>query len=137
MRAEPRSFAMSRLLRTTLGLQAAYYLLTGLWPWVHLASFEAVTGPKTDDWLVRTVGLLAAAIGLSLAIASRQRDVTPATLALAGASAVAFASIDVGYVLVGRISPVYLADALVEVVLLMLLLAGWMRRRRQPAPGAP
>jgi hypothetical protein len=43
--------------------QAAYYLMTGLWPLFHRRSFEAVTGPKTDYWLVRTVGVLVAAIG--------------------------------------------------------------------------
>jgi hydrogenase/urease accessory protein HupE len=119
---------MSPLLRATLWLQAGYYLLTGLWPWLHLASFEAVTGPKTDDWLVRTVGLLVAVIGLSLAVAARQRQATPATMVLAIGTALAFLAIDVGYVLVGRIPPVYLADALAEVVLLVLLLAG--RRQR-------
>ena len=33
-----------------LAFQSAYYGLTGTWPILHLASFEAVTGPKTDDW---------------------------------------------------------------------------------------
>jgi hypothetical protein len=42
--------------RRILALQALYYLATGLWPLVHLPSFEAVTGPKTDDWLVHMVG---------------------------------------------------------------------------------
>jgi hypothetical protein len=52
-----------------LGFQAAYYCLTGIWPLLHLASFEAVTGPKTDDWLVKMVGLLAAVIGATLGVA--------------------------------------------------------------------
>ena len=39
-----------------LRVQGSYYLVTGLWPLVHLASFEAITGPKVDaggaagDW---------------------------------------------------------------------------------------
>jgi hypothetical protein len=49
--------------RSVLRAQGGYYLVTGLWPLVHLASFEAITGPKVDDWLVRMVGLLAAVIG--------------------------------------------------------------------------
>lgn len=49
-----------------------YYVVTGLWPLIHLTSFEAVTGPKTDDWLVHMVGLLAASIGLALLHASYQ-----------------------------------------------------------------
>ena len=50
-------------------LQATYYILTGLWPLVHFSSFELVTGPKTDDWLVRMVGLLVVLIGVTLAVA--------------------------------------------------------------------
>ena len=47
-------------------LQGIYYLLTGLFPFVHFGAFEALTGRKRDRWLVRTVGLLAAVIGLTL-----------------------------------------------------------------------
>lgn len=36
----------------------AYYLFAGAWPLVHMDSFEAVTGPKPDEFLVRTVGLI-------------------------------------------------------------------------------
>jgi hypothetical protein len=53
-------------MRGMIVVQAAYYLITGLWPLVSLRTFEMVTGPKTDDWLVRMVGLLAAAIGAAL-----------------------------------------------------------------------
>ncbi|MGQ0534782.1 MAG: hypothetical protein ACT4PT_01775 [Methanobacteriota archaeon] len=38
--------------RLVASVQTAYYLAMGGWPLVHRASFEAVTGPKTDDWLV-------------------------------------------------------------------------------------
>ena len=31
--------------------QGAFYAVSGLWSIVHLRSFEAVTGPKRDDWL--------------------------------------------------------------------------------------
>jgi hypothetical protein len=121
---------MSPLLRLTLSLQASYYLLTGIWPIVHLASFEAVTGPKTDDWLVRTVGAFAMVIGASLAVAARQRDTTPVTIVLAAGAALAFLTVDVAYVLVGRISPIYLADALAEAVLLAMLFVGRRQRSR-------
>ena len=115
---------MSPLLRTALALQSGFYLLTGIWPIVHLPSFEAVTGPKVDDWLVRTVGALVIAIGLSLGIAARRRDVSAPTLVLAAASALAFITIDVVYVSIGRIRPIYLADALAEAALLVMLFLG-------------
>jgi hypothetical protein len=41
--------------------QGVYYLLTGVWPLPSIGSFQRVTGPKTDLWLVRTVGVLVAA----------------------------------------------------------------------------
>ena len=103
--------------------QGAYYLLTGLWPLVHMASFEAVTGPKTDDWLVRMVGLLAVTIGATLVMAARQWRGTLDTIVLAVASAMAFTAVDVWYVLEGQISRIYLADAAVEIGLVVLLLS--------------
>ena len=118
------------LLRATLALQSAYYLLTGVWPILHMPSFEAVTGPKADDWLVRTVGALVIAIGLSLGVAARRREAPVPVLVLAAASAVAFIAVDVVYVSVGRISPIYLADAAAEAGLLLLLALGYRRTRR-------
>jgi len=118
------------LLRATLALQSAYYLLTGVWPILHMPSFEAVTGPKADDWLVRTVGALVIAIGLSLGVAARRREAPVPVLVLAAASAVAFIAVDVVYVSVGRISPIYLADAVAEAGLLLLLALGYRRTRR-------
>ena len=39
-------------------VQAGYFVVTGVWPIVHMRSFLAVTGPKTDLWLVKTIGVL-------------------------------------------------------------------------------
>ena len=47
---------IARTERTLLASQGAFYLAAGLWPIVHRSSFERATGPKTDFWLVRTVG---------------------------------------------------------------------------------
>ena len=81
-------------LKQALRLQGLYYLVTGLWPLIHLASFEAVTGPKTDDWLVKMVGLLAAAIGAALLTAARQSSRgSSEILVLAVGSAGAFAAV--------------------------------------------
>jgi len=105
--------------RRLIAFQAAYYLAAGLWPLVHLPSFEAVTGSKTDDWLVHMVGLLAAVIGAALGVAvAHERQGAAEIVVLAAGAALAFAGIDFWYVLSGTISPIYLADALVELVLL-------------------
>jgi hypothetical protein len=46
----------ARLLSRAHGL---FNVVSGLWPLMHLPSFEAVCGPKADRWLERTVaGLL-------------------------------------------------------------------------------
>jgi ABC-type dipeptide/oligopeptide/nickel transport system permease subunit len=115
--------------RRLLAFQSAYYVATGLWPIVHLPSFETITGPKTDDWLVHTVGLLAMAIGIPLGVAAaRDRVHATEVVMLATGAALAFGTIDLWYGLTGRISAVYLADAAVELALLV-----GMALTRQPA----
>jgi hypothetical protein len=100
-------------------VQGWYYLLTGIWPLVHYPSFEAVTGPKTDVWLVKTVGVLIIPIGLAL-IAGRKKPEFPIVL-LATASAAGFAGIDIYYSLSGTIKWIYLLDAAAQIMLLI----GW------------
>jgi uncharacterized membrane protein SirB2 len=113
---------MPRIVRLVLTVQAAYYLVTGIWPILHIASFEAVSGPKTDDWLVRMVALLVVVIGATLWVAVRRRTWSQEIRVLAIGSALAFAAIDIRYALGGRISPIYLADAGVELAFVALLL---------------
>jgi hypothetical protein len=99
----------------TLALgQGVYFVATGVWPLLHMRSFEAVTGPKVDKWLVKTVGALVAVIGGVLVSAAARRHVTPDTAGLAIGSAAALGAIDVIYAGKGRIAPIYLADAAVE-----------------------
>jgi hypothetical protein len=103
-------------------LQGAYYIVSGLWPIVSLRSFEWVTGPKTDGWLVKMVGLLAAVIGAVLA--GRAARGEQPDIALGVGSAAAFGVIDVVYASRGRISPIYLADAAGEAALIGAWAAG-------------
>ena len=119
--------------RVIMRLQGVYYIITGLWPVVSIYSFELVSGPKTDDWLVKMVGLLAASIGLALLVAARGARPSVEGIVLGVVSALSFTAIDVFYVLDGTLLGVYLLDALLEVCIVVLLLAGWMvgRRRRR------
>jgi len=94
--------------------QGVYFAATGTWPIVDMRSFEAVTGPKVDKWLVRTVGVLVAAIGGALISAGARRAVTPEIAGLAIGSAAGLGLIDVIYASRGRISKIYLADAAAE-----------------------
>ena len=54
------------LARAVAAGQGVYYLVTGIWPLVHMGSFQRVTGPKVDGWLVQTAGVLITAIGATL-----------------------------------------------------------------------
>lgn len=102
--------------------QGIYYVVAGIWPIFSIGTFMLITGPKTDIWLVRTVGLLLVAVGAALCLAARRRSFLPEIIVLAVGSALALTLIEVVYVLNGTISPIYLLDALVEV----LLIAGWL-----------
>jgi hypothetical protein len=107
--------------------QGLFYVATGVWPLIDIVSFQMVTGPKTDLWLVRTVGVLVTVVGAVLIMASRMRRVTPEIVVLAVGSALGLAAIDLRYALTGRISAVYLADAVVEIGLALAWWAAWRR----------
>ena len=101
--------------------QAGYFLLTGLWPILHIRSFLRVTGPKHDLWLVKTVGLLIAVVGAVVALAAYRRAVSPEIVVLAAGSAAGLMAVDVVYVARRVISKIYLADAVAEA----LIVAAW------------
>jgi energy-converting hydrogenase Eha subunit E len=103
---------------TLAWIQGGWFVITGMWPIVSLRSFERVTGPKTDAWLVRTVGVLVIAIGVSL-IAGASSGALSMAPVLGVASAAGLGVIDVWYASRRVIAPVYLADALVEATFVM------------------
>jgi energy-converting hydrogenase Eha subunit E len=109
-------------------VQGAYYLVTGIWPLVSIASFQFVTGPKTDLWLVKTVGVLIAVIGVGLLIAAYRRRTTLEIRLIAIGSALGLIAIDVGYVFLDVIPPIYLLDAVVELVLVVWWGVLWKRQ---------
>lgn len=117
--------------------QGIFYIATGLWPIVHLRSFEAVTGPKLEGWLVKTVGALIAVVGGTLLAAGLRRRVHPELLSLAAGSAASLAAVDLVYS-PQRISPVYLLDAVVEGALVtgwgVAAARLWKHRPIQPPP---
>ncbi|CAN5851254.1 hypothetical protein BH23CHL8_BH23CHL8_10480 [soil metagenome] len=108
----------------------------GAWPLVSMRTFELVTGPKHDDWLVRTVGGLSVAIGVGLVAGSRHAH---AVRPLGVASAATFLAADVIGVGSGRLRPVYLLDAVAETAILggwaVATIAGGVRRSRRRAAG--
>jgi hypothetical protein len=100
--------------RTLAGAHACYLIVTGLWPVVHRASFERVTGPKRDFWLVRVVGGLVAASGVALALPVVRGRRSPEAQTLAAGSGVVLAVADVW---AGRNeSKMYFADLPLQVL---------------------
>jgi hypothetical protein len=101
--------------------QALLYGTTGVWPLVSMRSFEAVTGPKEEDWLVETFGAVLAVVGATFALAAARGRVTRELRTLGIGCAAALAAADVLFVAQRRISPVYLLDAAAEAA----LIAAW------------
>jgi hypothetical protein len=104
------------MFRVTVTAQAIYALITGVWPLIHITSFLEVTGPKTDIWLVKTVGALLIPVSacLSLFVFIRALDKRPAVL-LGGLCSIAFICIDFYYALTDVISDVYLLDGIIQI----------------------
>jgi hypothetical protein len=112
-------------------VQGAYYVVTGAVPLVSMALFEAITGEKTDDWLVVMVGLLTVAIGLHLVRTIRRRGDPGDVRFLGIASALSFGAMDAWVFWTGAGSAAYLVDLFVELALIAL----WLGARRSRHPG--
>jgi hypothetical protein len=98
--------------------QGIFYAITGFWPILSRETFEKVTGPKHDFWLVNTVGVIIGSIGLMMISAGYNRRVTPEIRGIGMSAAAGLTAIDIVYVKKKRISPVYLLDAAAETILI-------------------
>lgn len=101
-------------------LQGIYWTITGVWPILHMPSFLWVTGPKTDLWLVRTVGILITVVGLVLLVPGFRNRVTAEVkwLGIGGAAGLGFVS--AFYSLNDVIWDIYLLDAVAELIIILL-----------------
>ena len=105
---------------TAASVEGWFYAVSGLWSVINIRSFEWITGPKVDRWLVKTVGLLLTVIG-GVQIAAAKKQEVPQELAILGVGApLALFLIDVTYVAKRRISKVYLLDAMAQLGLIGL-----------------
>jgi hypothetical protein len=126
-------------------LQGSYFFLTGIWPIVHLRSFLWVTGPKTDHlvtgreedhWLLMTVSVLIVSVGLTLLVSAYRRSVSAEIATLAIAASLGLTAIDVIYVARQVIWPIYLLDAVIEVILISAWLVALAAQPRLWRPAA-
>lgn len=101
----------------------AFNVVGGLWPLLHLRSFEWVFGPKKDVWLQRTTGGLLVSAGLAQ-LAAAPAPGGPAHARRIGlGTALTLLAIDLVYVPTGRIRPTYLLDAAMQTG----WIAAWLR----------
>ncbi|WII71478.1 hypothetical protein QJS83_13495 [Bdellovibrio sp. 22V] len=108
------------LLKALLLTQGMYYLLTGVWPLVHMRSFEKVTGPKTDHWLVKTVGILITVTAVILLLAAYRGALISWELQyLAIGNLLVLSAVDIIYVLRRVIWKIYLVDAGISMIFLL------------------
>lgn len=123
--------------RVALG-QGAFWIGAGLWPMLHLKSFEAVTGPKVDGWLARSFGAMMAVVGSALVVGGARRPVRLETKYLAAASALCLGALDTYFVARRRIRSTYLFDAAVQAGFLTAWAALFVstRRGRAAAPSS-
>lgn len=105
------------MISTIALIQGTYYFLTGVWPLFSIKTFEKVSGPKTDDWLVQTVGLLIAVSGAVFLYAGWNKIISTELMILAVGDALALMAVDCVFVSLGQISRIYLLDALAELIL--------------------
>ena len=111
--------------------QGVFYLITGLWPLFSRRTFEKVTGPKVDFWLVQTAGVLISVIGSVLISAGLRRKVIPEITALGLGSAAGLTGVDIVFTAKNRISTVYLLDALAEIGIIALWIVGVSVNKRR------
>ena len=124
--AAPSAWVAGSHIGLTPIAQGAYFVVTGIWPILHRRSFEAVTGPKVDRWLVKTFGALVGSIGAALIAGAVESPRSRALRVLGIGSAVAIGLAEVIYVGKGRIARIYLVDALIETA----IGAAWLLEER-------
>ena len=101
-------------------IQGVYFFVSGIWPIISMSTFLRVIGPKTDLWLVKTVGIILAVIGAVLIYAQVNAEINTSIIILAIGSALSLAIVEFVYVAKRVVSPIYLGDAIIE-----LFLIGW------------
>lgn len=122
-----------RLLRLILGVQGLYYVVAGLWPFLHLQSFLWVVGPKLDPFQLSVTAALIVAIGASLLAAAVRSRPSASAVVLGMGTALAFIAVDLRFR--PSLRAPYWVDFAVEVGLalacaLAYLAAAWQERRR-------
>jgi hypothetical protein len=109
--------------RAVLQVQGAYYVVTGPPAIAFPRTFQAITGPKRDMWLAKTMGGLITAIGAVILAGTRSNEPSNDLKLLAAGSALVLGTSDLIYGGQGRNTGVYYLDAAAQAALLAALAA--------------
>ena len=113
-------------LKTVITIQVIYYFITAIWPLLHIKSFEYITGPKKENWLVYTVSvLLLGYCGTVFYGMGNANFPSSELVVLSALNALGLMLIDIIFVVRKTISKVYLGDAVAELILLVLIFSNW------------
>ena len=114
---------MTVLACSVLRAQGTYYLVSGPPAIVCPRTFQALTGPKRDMWLAKTLGGLITIIGAVLLAGTRSNEPSSDLKLLASGSALALGTSDLIFGGKGRNTGVYYLDAVVQAALVAALAA--------------
>lgn len=109
-----RSYPITPFQRGLALAQGLYDLVGGLWPLLHFRSFEEVTGPKVDHWLVRTVAGMLVVMGVVLLRDAYRNRVPDSMRTMAGGLSGVLAIVALISSVGGWISWTYFLDGLIH-----------------------
>jgi Na+/melibiose symporter-like transporter len=110
-------------------VQGVYYVILGLWPWLHPESYLWAAGSDLDIGLLQTLGLTLAVIGVSLAVAAARREESWAIHCLALGSIAALLFSNILFLFRDRFAVLYVLDAVLQVILGALWFLHWQMPR--------
>jgi hypothetical protein len=119
---------MYKLYKLLIWVQGLYTLITAIWGLLDIDSFMAVTGPKYDIWLVKTVSALLVAISASLLSFLAVRAHPLPAIVLGSLAALGLAAIDIYYTAIDRIKWVYFLDAVPEFIFFIAWMVLFIKR---------
>jgi hypothetical protein len=112
-------------------IHALYFITIGIWPVIDINSFVFFTGPKTDIWMVKALGLLMTIIGTLLISATIRNKLIMEVIMLIIFSAAALAGVEFYYGWNDLIPEIYLLDAATEFFFIMCWLLLLLTRPRK------
>ncbi|MFL5730321.1 MAG: hypothetical protein ACJ75J_12615 [Cytophagaceae bacterium] len=95
-------------------IHSMYFMAIGIWPVIDLNSFVFFTGPKTDIWMAKALGLLMTLTGILVISATIRNKLIMELILLIIFSAAVLAGVEFYYGWNDLIPEIYLLDATAE-----------------------